>query len=77
METKEKNMSKEVLTMAQEIEIAMIKKNLVQADVVELLQGENISMNTSKFSIKKSCNGFTGEEIKALNKVLGIKLQSN
>lgn len=67
-------MSKETLTMSQEIDIAMIKLNLVQADVVELLQMENISMNPSKFSVKKKYNDFNEDEIKALNKVLNTKL---
>lgn len=73
METKGNNMSKETLTLSQEIDIAMIKLNLVQADVVELLQGEGVSMNTSKFSVKKKYNDFNEEEIKGLNKVLGTK----
>jgi len=68
-------MSKETLTISQEIEIAMIKLNLVQADVVEKLQEIGVSMNTSKFSVKKKYNDFNEDELKGLNKVLNLKLQ--
>ena len=73
VETKEKVMAKETLTISQEIDIAMIKKNLVQADVVELLQSEGIPMNTSKFSILKKNNAFSQYELNVLNKVLNTK----
>lgn len=68
-------MSKETLTISQEIDIAMIKLNLVQADVVEKLQEIGVSMNTSKFSVKKKYNDFNEDELKGLNKVLNLKLQ--
>ncbi len=64
----------ETLPLSKKIDIAMIKMDLVQADVVKLLKENEISMNTSKFSIKKQSNAFTEEEIKVLNKVLNTKL---
>lgn len=67
-------MSKETLTLSQEIDIAMIKLNLIQTDVVEKLQENGISMNPSKFSVKKKYNDFSEDEIKALNKILNTKL---
>lgn len=66
-------MSKEVLTLSQEIDIAMIKLNLKQADVVDMLVKEGVPMNTSKFSIQKKYNDFTEVELKGLNKVLNTK----
>lgn len=66
-------MAKETLTLSQEIDIAMIKLNLVQADVVEKLQEAGVSMNPSKFSVKKKYNDFTEEELKGLSKVLNTK----
>jgi len=76
VEIKQKVMSKETLTLSQEIDIAMIKLELTQADVVELLIKEGVPMNTSKFSIQKKYNDFNEAEIKGLNKVLNTKLQS-
>lgn len=73
VETKEKVMAKEVLTLSQEIDIAMIKLNYVQADVVQLLQEAGISMNTSKFSVKKKYADFTEQELKGLNTILNTK----
>jgi len=67
-------MSKETLTISQEIDIAMKKLNLVQADVVEKLQEIGVSMNTSKFSVKKKYNDFNEDELKGLNKVLKLNL---
>ena len=74
VETKKKVMAKEVLTLSQEIDIAMIKLNLTQADVVKLLDSDETPMNTSKFSIKKKYADFTELELKGLNKILNTKL---
>ncbi|MES2382355.1 MAG: hypothetical protein V4538_15015 [Bacteroidota bacterium] len=63
-------MSKEILTVSQEIDIAMIKANLTQAKVAELLHSEETPMNPSKFSVKKKYNDFTDLELKGLNKIL-------
>jgi len=73
VETKEKVMAKETLTISQQIDIAMIKMNLVQAKVVDLLVAEGIPMNTSKFSILKKNNGFSEDELNGLSKVLNTK----
>ena len=66
-------MAKETLTISQQIDIAMIKMNLVQAKVVDLLVAEGIPMNTSKFSILKKNNGFSEDELNGLSKVLNTK----
>lgn len=66
-------MAKETLTLSQEIDIAMIKLGLIQSDVVDQLRDKGIPMNASKFSIKKSCGAFTGDELKGLNKILNTK----
>lgn len=67
-------MAKDTLTLSQEIDIAMIKLNMVQADVVDLLQQEGVHMNTSKFSVKKKYGDFTEPELKALGKILKTTL---
>jgi len=76
VKTKENTMSKETLTLSQEIDIAMIKLNLTQADVAKLLDSKETPMNPSKFSVKKKYNDFTDAELKGLNKILNTKLQS-
>lgn len=73
METKEKVMTKETLTLSKQIDIAMIKLDLVQADVVQFLIDEGVPMNTSKFSILKKNNAFSEIELKGLSKVLNTK----
>jgi len=67
---KENTMSKETLTISQEIDIAMIKQGLTQAYVSKLLHSEQTPMNPSKFSVKKKYNDFTEAELKGLNKIL-------
>ena len=66
-------MAKETLTLSQDIDIAMIKLNLIQSDVVDQLRDKGIPMNASKFSIKKSCGAFSEDELKGLNTILNTK----
>ena len=73
METKGNTMSKETLTISQEIDIAMIKEGLTQAAVAKLLNSKLTPMNPSKFSVKKKYNDFTELELKRLNTILNTK----
>jgi len=75
VETKGKMMTKETLTLSQEIDIAMIKLGYTQAQVVELLQKQGVPMNTSKFSVKKKYADFTNVEKMGINKILETKFK--
>lgn len=63
-------MAKDTLTFTQELDIALIKCNLTQADVVTALCESGIPMNTSKFSVQKKYNDFTEKELNGINKIL-------
>ena len=65
------------LSLGQQVDIALIKANKKQVELVEELKSEGVEINYTVFSTKKKYNAFDEREISAINKVLKSEIKIN
>lgn len=63
------------LSLGQQVDIALIKANKKQMELVEELKSEGVEINYTLFSTKKKYSAFDEREISAINKVLNADIK--